>query len=43
MQILSHMFAVLQGLQAGWLWDYSYTCQPVDYSNNPVALRVRIR
>lgn len=34
---------LLQGLQAGWLRDYSYRCQPVDYSNNPLALRVRLR
>jgi hypothetical protein len=36
-------YFLLQGLQAGWLRDYSYRCQPVDYSNNPLALRVRIR
>lgn len=25
---------------SGWLLDYSYKCQPVDYSHNPTALRV---
>jgi len=27
---------------SGWLLDYSYKCQPVDYSHNPTALRVCI-
>lgn len=26
----------------GWLNQYSYKCQPVDYSNNPTALRVSL-
>ena len=25
---------------SGWLQEYSYKCQPVDYSHNPTALRV---
>lgn len=25
---------------SGWWRDYSYRCQPVDYSNNPKAIRV---
>lgn len=25
---------------SGWLLDYSYKCQPVDYSHNPSALRM---
>ena len=25
---------------AGWGGDYSFRCQPVDYSNNPKALRM---
>ncbi|KAJ9598715.1 hypothetical protein L9F63_010601, partial [Diploptera punctata] len=28
------------GLQAGWLRDYNYRCQPVDYSETPKALRM---
>jgi hypothetical protein len=36
------VYFIFQGLQGGWLRDYSFRCQPVDYSNNPVAMRVRI-
>ena len=25
---------------SGWLLDYSYKCQPVDYSHNATALRM---
>ncbi|CAB3377381.1 Hypothetical predicted protein [Cloeon dipterum] len=25
---------------SGWLFDYSYSCQPVDYSLSPVAMRM---
>lgn len=28
-------------LMGGWLYDYSFGCQPVDFSNSPQALRVR--
>ena len=31
---------ILQCLMGGWLFHYSYKCQPVDYSDNPVAIRV---
>lgn len=31
---------MFQHLMSGWLLDYSYKCQPVDYSHNPTALRV---
>lgn len=27
-------------LQSGWWGHYSFKCQPVDYSNNPLALRM---
>lgn len=27
-------------LQSGWWGHYSFKCQPVDYSNNPKALRM---
>ncbi len=33
-------FLNLQLLQSGWGGDYSLRCQPVDYSNNPKALRM---
>lgn len=25
---------------SGWLLEYSYKCQPVDYSHNPTAMRM---
>nr|CAD7442954.1 unnamed protein product [Timema bartmani] len=28
-------------LASGWAGHYSFRCQPVDYSNNPMALRVQ--
>ncbi len=34
------VFYVLQLLNSGWGGDYSFRCQPVDYSNNPKALRM---
>lgn len=36
------MLFCFQHLMSGWLLDYSYTCQPVDYSHNQKALRVSI-
>lgn len=34
-------FAIcFQHLMSGWLWDYSYKCQPIDYSVNKKAMRV---
>lgn len=30
----------LQHLMSGWLWDYSYICQPIDYSVDKKAMRV---
>ena len=27
---------------SGWLFEYSLGCQPVDFSNSPKALRVKI-
>lgn len=29
-----------QSLMGGWLKHYSFRCQPVDYTENPVATRV---
>lgn len=31
-----------QGLMSGWLTEYSYTCQPVDYSDSPNGTRVNL-
>ncbi|KZC08760.1 Elongation of very long chain fatty acids protein 1 [Dufourea novaeangliae] len=39
-QVLFSVYLVYEGLVSGWLSDYSYTCQPVDYSNNPNTLRM---
>lgn len=33
-------FLCLQSLITGWGGLYSFRCQPVDYSNNPIALRM---
>lgn len=33
----------LQFGMGGWFRGYSYRCQPVDYSQNPMAIRVRLR
>lgn len=30
----------LQGLESGWRKYYNFRCQPVDYSTNPIAVRV---
>jgi len=34
------IFLTSQSLVAGWMGQYSFRCQPVDYSNNPFALRM---
>lgn len=39
-QIFLSIYLVYEGLMSGWLYDYDYRCQPVDYSNNPLALRM---
>ncbi|XP_034191090.1 very long chain fatty acid elongase 7 isoform X2 [Osmia lignaria lignaria] len=39
-QVLLSIYLVYEGLMAGWGGQYSYRCQPVDYSNNPMALRI---
>lgn len=31
-----------QSLMGGWLFHYSLKCQPVDYSDDPVAIRVSL-
>jgi hypothetical protein len=33
-------FMLLQLLVSGWWFDYSFRCQPVDYSYSQKALRV---
>lgn len=39
-QVLLSIYLVYEGLMAGWLYDYSFSCQPVDYSNDPKSLRM---
>ncbi|XP_012288633.1 elongation of very long chain fatty acids protein AAEL008004 [Orussus abietinus] len=39
-QILLSMYLFYEGMAAGWFRDYSFRCQPVDYSDNPKALRM---
>ncbi|KAF4516756.1 hypothetical protein B566_EDAN004595 [Ephemera danica] len=39
-QVIFSGYLVWEGLQGGWLHEYDYTCQPVDYSENPVAMRM---
>lgn len=34
------LYMVYEFLMAGWLFDYSLQCQPVDYSDSPQALRM---
>lgn len=40
LQMIGSAWLFWEGLDAGWLRDYSYTCQPVDYSNDPKAMRM---
>ncbi|XP_076618439.1 very long chain fatty acid elongase AAEL008004 [Colletes latitarsis] len=40
MQVLASIYIVYEGLMSGWMMDYNFKCQPVDYSNNPKALRM---
>ncbi|XP_048505417.1 elongation of very long chain fatty acids protein-like [Athalia rosae] len=40
MQVLLSMYLVYEGLMAGWLNEYSYTCQPIDFSESPSAMRM---
>ncbi|XP_074036572.1 very long chain fatty acid elongase AAEL008004 [Leptinotarsa decemlineata] len=39
-QVLYSLFMLYEHLMSGWFWDYSYKCQPVDYSHNSKALRM---
>lgn len=36
-QVLLSAYIFIQGLRAGWWFDYSFRCQPVDKSDNPKA------
>ncbi|XP_055321858.1 elongation of very long chain fatty acids protein 7-like [Sitodiplosis mosellana] len=39
-QVLLSVVLVVEGLEGGWRKHYNYSCQPVDYSRNPVAMRM---
>ncbi|XP_070153472.1 very long chain fatty acid elongase 7 [Polyergus mexicanus] len=39
-QILLSLYLVHEGLMAGWLYEYNYICQPVDYSYKPSSIRM---
>lgn len=41
-QVLVSIYLVYEGLEAGWRKHYSFTCQPVDYSDDPLAVRVSV-
>ncbi|XP_050537984.1 elongation of very long chain fatty acids protein AAEL008004-like isoform X1 [Daktulosphaira vitifoliae] len=39
-QVIFSLGMLWEHLMSGWFMDYSYQCQPVDYSYNPTALRM---
>nr|ACO14746.1 Elongation of very long chain fatty acids protein AAEL008004 [Caligus clemensi] len=39
-QVIFSTYLFIEILLAGWLFEYSFRCQPVDYSNNPSAVRM---
>ncbi|XP_066993702.2 very long chain fatty acid elongase AAEL008004 [Anabrus simplex] len=39
-QIIANVYIFAQCLRLGWAGTYSWTCEPVDYSNTPTALEV---
>lgn len=39
-QVILSVVLVIEGLEGGWRKYYNYRCQPVDYSRNPVAMRM---
>ncbi|XP_008554189.1 elongation of very long chain fatty acids protein AAEL008004 [Microplitis demolitor] len=39
-QVIFSAWLFYEGLASGWWNDYSFRCQPVDYSRNPKALRM---
>ena len=41
-QVALSAYIVIQLLRAGWGGDYSFRCQPVDYSTSPKAMLVSI-
>ncbi|XP_017890685.1 elongation of very long chain fatty acids protein AAEL008004-like isoform X1 [Ceratina calcarata] len=39
-QIIFSAWLFYESLMGGWWGHYSFRCQPVDYSNNPTAIRI---
>lgn len=39
-QVFMSVFLVYEAMQGGWFNGYSFTCQPVDWSDNPKAMRM---
>ena len=42
LQVLFSSWLFYEACTAGWFNGYSYTCQPVDYSKTPEAIRVSL-
>ncbi|XP_046733764.1 elongation of very long chain fatty acids protein 7-like [Diprion similis] len=39
-QVFFNIYLFREGLMGGWLYEYSYSCQPIVYSKSPSALRI---
>lgn len=39
-QVVLSVYLVHEGLEAGWRKHYNFMCEPVDYTNDPRAIRV---
>ncbi|XP_046733761.1 elongation of very long chain fatty acids protein 7-like [Diprion similis] len=39
-QVLISIYLFKEALMAGWLYDFSYKCQPTDYSESSTAMRI---
>lgn len=39
-QVILSVILVIEGLEGGWRKHYNYRCQPVDYTRNPIAMRM---
>ncbi|KAG5672920.1 hypothetical protein PVAND_003008 [Polypedilum vanderplanki] len=39
-QVIFSIVLVVEGLEGGWRKHYNFRCQPVDYSTNPIAMRM---
>ncbi|XP_049781491.1 elongation of very long chain fatty acids protein AAEL008004 isoform X1 [Schistocerca nitens] len=39
-QVIFSAWLFYECLMSGWLTEYSFRCQPIDYSDNPLAVRI---